>query len=174
MNSRDHTAATAFVHSHRIFQGPGLPPSNAVYDHTTPQDPSFPADYFPGRKGITTFFFKFPTPVSSPSSVSFASDLAKIEYKIRVSIGVAYKGDNRLLMNSINAELVQCQDMENTLDEHIVVGEGGKMYVRGKLIGGRLVTGEKACLELYVKNQTPKKVCRLFIEVLLVTVLINV
>lgn len=158
LNSRDHTAATTFIHSRRVFQGPGLPPSNAVYNHTVPQDPSFPPSYFPGRKGITTFFFKFPTPISSPSSVSFASDLAKIEYKIRASIGVSYKGETRFLTNSVNAELVQCQDMDDTTDEHVVVGENGKVYVRGKLVGGRVIMGEKGCLELHVKNQTSKKV----------------
>ncbi|GJJ08717.1 hypothetical protein Clacol_002936 [Clathrus columnatus] len=157
LNSRDHTATTTFVHSHRLFQGHGLPPSNAVYDHTNPQDPSFPPNYFPGRKGITTFFFKFPTPVSSPSSVSFASDVARIEYKVRVNIGVAYKGDVRLLTNTVDAELVQCQDMEGTVEEHVVIGENGKVYVRGKLVSGRAIVGEKGCLELHVKNQTSKK-----------------
>ena len=29
--SRDHTATSAFIHSRRIFQGPGLPLSIAVY-----------------------------------------------------------------------------------------------------------------------------------------------
>ncbi|KIJ50950.1 hypothetical protein M422DRAFT_158742, partial [Sphaerobolus stellatus SS14] len=30
LNSRDHSATSTFLHSRRLFQGHGLPPSNAV------------------------------------------------------------------------------------------------------------------------------------------------
>lgn len=52
------------------------------------------------------------------------------------------------------------------MQEHVVVGEGGKVYVRGRLLGERLVTGEQACLELQVKNHTSKKVSLLVFHVI--------
>ncbi|KAF8526274.1 hypothetical protein BU17DRAFT_40645 [Hysterangium stoloniferum] len=157
LNSRDHSATSTYIHTRRLFQGPDLPPSNAVHAHPTPGDPSLPPSYFPARRGITTFFFRFPVPLSSPSSISFASGLAKIRYEIRASVGVVYRGEKRLVTSSVDADVVQCEDMEGTVEEHIVVGDNGKMYMRGKILGGRLVTGEQSCLEFQVKNHTPKK-----------------
>lgn len=33
LTSRDHSATSTFLHTRRVFQGPGLPPSNAVQPH---------------------------------------------------------------------------------------------------------------------------------------------
>ena len=33
LTSRDHNATSVFLHSRRVYQGPGVPPSNAVLPH---------------------------------------------------------------------------------------------------------------------------------------------
>jgi len=135
-----------------------LPPSNAVHPHPIPGDTPVPPGYHPARRGKTTFFFKFRTPVSSPSSVSFANGLAKIRYEVRASVGVAFRGEKRLVTNNIEAEVVQCQDMDGAVEEHVAISENGKFYIRGLLLGGRIFAGEVARFELQVKNHTSKKV----------------
>jgi hypothetical protein len=71
---------------------------------------------------------------------------------------VVYRGEKRLVTNMVEADVVQCMDMEGAAEEHVVTAEGGKMYIRGRVMGGRIVTGEQACLELQVRNHTAKKV----------------
>ncbi|KAF8800445.1 hypothetical protein BYT27DRAFT_7199998, partial [Phlegmacium glaucopus] len=34
LSSRDHSATSTFLHSRRLFQGPGLPPSNTIQAYT--------------------------------------------------------------------------------------------------------------------------------------------
>ena len=46
--------------------------------------------------------------------------------------------------------------------EAIVVGENGKLWMQGKLVGNVIVAGDSACLELQVKNHTAKKVHSIF------------
>lgn len=140
-----------------MFQGPGLPPSNAVEPHPIPGE-SFPQGHFPARRGITTFFFRFHLPLSSPSTISFASGLAKIRYEVRASVGVAHRGEKRVVTNVTEADVVQCEDMDGITAEHVVVGENGKMYVQGQIAGGRIISGQQACLELRVRNHSPRKV----------------
>lgn len=159
LNSRDHSASSTFLHTRRLFQGPGLPQSNAVDPHPTPGEPPFPQGYFPARRGITSFFFRFPLPLSSPSSISFASGLAKLRYEVRASVGVAHRGEKRVVTDVAETDVVQCEDMNGIAAEHVVVGENGKMYVQGRIPGGRIVSGQQAYLELHVKNHSLKKVC---------------
>lgn len=42
--------------------------------------------------------------------------------------------------------------------EGVIVGENGKIWIQGKVIGGLVVAGETACVELQVKNHSTKKV----------------
>lgn len=42
--------------------------------------------------------------------------------------------------------------------EATVVGENGKLWMQGKLVGNMIIAGESACLELQVKNHSAKKV----------------
>jgi len=44
------------------------------------------------------------------------------------------------------------------LPEGIVVGEGGKLWMQGRLTAPLLIGGETACLEIQVKNHSNKKV----------------
>ena len=57
-------------------------------------------------------------------------------------------------------EVVESYNRKDERDssENIVVGEGGKFWMQGQLIGGVVVPGEPACILLTVKNHSTKKV----------------
>ncbi|KAJ7730809.1 hypothetical protein B0H16DRAFT_210102 [Mycena metata] len=159
LTSRDHSATSTFLHSRRLFQGPGLPPSNAVQPHPVPGEPLFPAHYHQARRGQSTFLFKFPLPSSSPSSITFGGDLARVRYELRASVGVLWKGEKRLVMERTDVQVVECftEDPTNPEPEGVVVAENGKIWAQGKVVGGVIVAGESACVELQVKNHSTKK-----------------
>ncbi|KAH7341697.1 hypothetical protein B0J17DRAFT_647560 [Rhizoctonia solani] len=154
LNSRDHAATSTFIHTRRVFQGPGLPPSNAVL----PEDEKgrFPPHHFPARRGITTFFFRFPLPLTSPASVDFGSGLAKIRYEVRASASVAWKGEMRLVTDSQEVQVVESA-MQEVESAGTVVGESGKIWVQGKVLGGAVIAGQTCCIELHVKNHSSRK-----------------
>ena len=171
LTSRDHSATSTFLHTHRIFQGPGLPPSNAVLPHPIAGEAPLPAHYHRARRGMTTFLFRFPLPPSSPPSINFGNGLARIRYEVRASIGVAWKDQNRLVTDRCPVDVLQLYPDDDPTSEEgglysdlwpapegLVVGEGGKIWVQGHVLGGILVAGESACVELQVKNHSAKKV----------------
>jgi len=88
--------------------------------------------------------------------------LAKVRYELRASVGVHWKGDKRLIIDKHPIEVVASYPYEETylgkVPESIVVGENGKLWMQGKMVGGVIVAGESACLELQVKNHSNKKV----------------
>lgn len=47
---------------------------------------------------------------------------------------------------------------ERHQSEGIVVSENGKLWVQGKLLGGVVMPGQPACVELTVKNHSAKMV----------------
>ncbi|KAF8963101.1 hypothetical protein BDZ97DRAFT_1821755 [Flammula alnicola] len=161
LTSRDHSATSTFLHSRRLFQGPGLPPSNAVQAHPMPGDPPLPQHYYQARRGHSTFLFRIPIPASSPSSISFGSGLAKVLYELRASVGVYWKNEKRLVVDKRPIDVVEAYPYEETylgkVPEGIVVGENGKLWMQGKMVGSVVVAGESACLELQVKNHSNKK-----------------
>ncbi|KAJ7057948.1 hypothetical protein C8F01DRAFT_1148942 [Mycena amicta] len=159
LTSRDHSAKSTFIHSRRLFQGPGLPPSNAVQPHPTPGEPPLPPQYHQARRGTSTFLFKFPLPATSPSSINFGGDLARVRYELCASVGVAWKGEKRLVVHKIDVPVVEClqDDPEQPEPEGVVVGENGKIWAQAKVVGGVVVAGESACIELQVKNHSSKK-----------------
>ncbi|KAF8149049.1 hypothetical protein B0H34DRAFT_734649 [Crassisporium funariophilum] len=161
LTSRDHSATSTFLHSRRLFQGPGLPPSNAVQAHPMPGDPPLPQHYYQARRGRSTFLFRIPIPASSPSSISFGSGLAKVRYELRSSVGVYWKSEKRLVVDKHGVDVVEAYPFEDTYmsksPEAIVVGENGKLWMQGRMVGHVVVAGESACLELQVKNHSNKK-----------------
>ena len=64
LSSQDHSATSTFLPSRRLFQGPSLPPSNAVFAHITPGDPPLPQK--PGEGNLPFFF-----PYTYPNFISF-------------------------------------------------------------------------------------------------------
>ncbi|KAI0791168.1 hypothetical protein C8Q75DRAFT_756975 [Abortiporus biennis] len=158
LTSRDHSATSTFLHSKRIFQGPGLPPSNAVNTFQEAGDAPLPPNYYPARKGTTSFLFRLPLPPTSPSSINFGSGLANVRYEVRASVGASWKGDRRLVTDRKEVDVVEAYLPEYATEpEAVVVSENGKLWAHGKLVGGVLIAGEPACVELHVKNHSTKK-----------------
>ena len=174
LTSRDHSATSTFLHSRRLFQGPGLPPSNAVQAHPLPGDPPLPPDHHQARRGISTFLFRIPLPASSPPSINFGSDLATIKYELRASVSVFWNGEKRLVTCKKDIKVVENfeEDFGRAEPEAVVVGEHGKIWAQGKVVGGMIVAGESACVELQVKNHSSKKAsfpnrCKTFLLLML-------
>ncbi|GJE85644.1 arrestin-N domain-containing protein [Phanerochaete sordida] len=159
ITSRDHSATQTFLHSRRVFQGPGLPPSNAVHPFPMPDEPVLPMNYHHARRGTTSFLFRFPLPETSPSSINFGSGVAQLRYEVRATVGVAYKGERRLVTDKKAVDVVEMyrDDPSRPEPEGIHVGENGKILMQGKVLGGMLVAGQPACVELLVKNHSTKK-----------------
>ncbi|KAI0750053.1 hypothetical protein C8Q80DRAFT_1269833 [Daedaleopsis nitida] len=159
LTSRDHSATSTFLQSKRLFQGPGLPPSNSVHPFPAPGDPPLPSTYYHARRGMTTFLFQFPLPESSPSSIEFGSGLARLRYEVRASVGVFWKGEKKLVTDKKAIDVVERleEDFNRVEPEGVIVGESGKIWMQGKVIGGFLVAGQPACIELQVKNHSNKK-----------------
>lgn len=159
--SRDHSAAQTFLHSRRVFQGPGLPPCNAVHPYPAPDGPLLPRDYFPARRGITTFLFRLHLPESSPPSINFGSGVARIRYEVRAMVGVIWKGEKQLVISKQEVNVIERYDPRSLLTrpESVVVGENGKIWVKGEIVGEGVFAGEPACVALTVKNHSTKKVC---------------
>lgn len=159
--SRDHSAAQTFLHSRRLFQGPGIPPSNAVHPYPAPSDPILPRDYFPARRGTTAFLFRIPLPESSPPSIDFGSGIARIRYEVRAMVGVLWKEEKQLVTSKKEINIIERYDIRSpsTRPESVVVSENGKIWVKGEIVGEGVFAGEPACVSLTVKNHSVKKVC---------------
>ena len=160
LTSRDHSATQTFLHSRRVFQGPGLPPSNAVHPFPMPDEAALPVNYHHARRGTTAFLFRFPLPETSPSSINFGSGIAQLRYEVRATVGVVYKGERRLVTDKKAVEVVEMylEDPSRPEPEGILVGESGKILMQGKVLGGVLIAGQPVCVELLVKNHSTKKV----------------
>ena len=162
LTSRDHSAASTFLHSRRMFQGPGLPPSNAVEALPKPGDPvQLPQGYWPARRGTTTFLFRFPIPLNAPSSISFGNGLAKVTYRVKATVGVIWKQEKKLVTDLKDVEVVECGLPELAPEGTIAIGDNGKIWMQARLVGGVGVAGHPTCVELSVRNQTAKKVRQL-------------
>lgn len=117
-----------------------------------------PSNYHQARRGQSTFLFKFPLPSSSPSSINFGGDLARVRYELRASAGVCWKGEKRLVTDRAEVQVVECFSEDDQVTERVVVGENGKMWLKGTVIGGVIVAGETGCVRLQAKNTSNKKV----------------
>ncbi|KAF9231131.1 hypothetical protein BU15DRAFT_82801 [Melanogaster broomeanus] len=158
INSRDHSATSTFIHSRRIFQGPGLPPSNAVHSDYVPGAGELPlqADHYAARRGLTTFFFQFPLPSPSPSSINFGP--ASIRYEVRASVSVAWRGDKRLVTDKREVKVVESWDALSAaqLPQAVAIAEGGKIWARATITNGAVVGGETACIDLQLNNNSQR------------------
>ncbi|CAK5269943.1 unnamed protein product [Mycena citricolor] len=162
LTSRDHSATSTFLHSRRLFQGPGLPPSNAVYPTPIPGATPLPPAYHPARRGRSTFLFRIPLPQTSPASLVFGGSLARVRYELRASVGVVWRGERREVVQRRDVDVVEhySEEEEGQAEgdgEAVVVGENGKIWAQGRVVGGVVVAGESACVELQVKNHSNKK-----------------
>ncbi len=82
-------------------------------------------------------------------------------------MGVAWKDQNRLVTDKCPVDVLQrYPDDDDAIlgsdtwpaPEALIVGEGGKIWVQARVLGGMLVAGESACVELQVKNHSARRV----------------
>ncbi|KAG0695129.1 hypothetical protein DFH29DRAFT_956795 [Suillus ampliporus] len=156
ITSRDHSATSTFIHSRRLFQGPGLPPSNAIQSDFIPPpgEPPLPAHHYPARRGLTTFFFRFPLPPSSPASISFGP--AQIRYEIRASVGVAWRGEKRLVTDQQDINVVEYCDhrASSKPPQGFAIADSGNIWAQAFVTNDPIIAGEVACVELQLKNHS--------------------
>lgn len=81
-----------------------------------------------------------------------------MRYQIRASVAVSWKGERRLVTSTKGVAVAQVEEEEYSAAEAVAVGENGKIWIQGRVLGGVLVAGESACVELQVKNHSSKKV----------------
>src|SRR5262249_69013 len=141
LTSRAYSATSTFLHGRRLFQGPGLPPSNAVHPRTYPGDPNLPVDYLQARRGVSTFLFRFPIPSSSPSAINFGNGAARVRYEVRASVSVAWKGEKRLVTDKKEIDVVEIYEdhFDRIHPEGVIIGENGKFWAQARVIGAVLV-----------------------------------
>lgn len=107
------------------------------------------------------FLFRIPIPETSPSSLIFGSGVARVRYELRASVGVVWKGERRLVINNQTLDVVSSFPHELIgvkEPEAVIIGENGKLWMQGNLVGPLIVAGESACIQLQVKNHSNKKV----------------
>lgn len=74
---------------------------------------------------------------------------------------VFWKGEKKVVVASKEVDIVESYadiDFDRAEPEAVAVGENGKIWMQGRLVGGVLVAGESACIELQVKNHSTRKV----------------
>ncbi|KAG9051182.1 hypothetical protein FS837_011297 [Tulasnella sp. UAMH 9824] len=157
LTSRDHASATTFLHTQRFFQGPGLPISNAVLGELPADSPIMPRPYHPARKGQTSFFYQFPIPQHAPSSVDFGHGLAKVRYEVKANVEVFWKGEKRVVTIQRPVKIMECLPLLRNPIPNVILGEGGKIHVQGRMVNLFTILGHSACLELFVQNHSNKK-----------------
>lgn len=94
-----------------------------------------------------------------------------MKYELRGSAGVFWKNERRLVFCRKAVEVVERFVVEEAMEldmhgggmilkvpEAVVVGENGKIWMQGRILGGLVVAGGSACVELQVKNHSTKKV----------------
>lgn len=94
--------------------------------------------------------------------MEFGSGVARIKYELKANVAVAYKGERRVVTDTRHIDVVECPMPErDTTDDPraTAIGDGGKVWAQGKIVGGLLVAGRSACCELHIKNHSIKKVC---------------
>lgn len=80
-------------------------------------------------------------------------------------MGVVWKGERRLVVDNQSLDVVSAFPHELVgvkEPEGVIIGENGKLWMHGRLIGPVIIAGESACIELQVKNHSSKKVHILF------------
>jgi len=129
--------------------------------HPLAGEPPLPAHFYQARKGMTSFLFKLAVPPGSPSSISFGNGLAGVRYEVRATVGACWKGERRLVTAKHEVDVLERydEDFDRIVPEGVVVGDQGKVWIQARVVGGLVVAGESACVELQVKNHSTKKVC---------------
>jgi len=80
---------------------------------------------------------------------------------VHAAVSVSWRGESRFVTDKKEVMVLESYE-EGRFDriepESVVVGEHGKIWVQGRVVGGLVVMGASACIELQVKNHSIKKV----------------
>ena len=143
-----------------MFQGPSLPPSNAVRPRLEHRDSVIPIDYYPARKGVTSFLFKLSLPANAPSSLKFGGNLASVTYLLKAGAEVFWRGERRQVVDLHDIVVVESPPVGQHGEDVgvVIVGEGGKVWSHGKVLERVVIAGQPVTCRLHVKNNSLKKV----------------
>ncbi|KAG0246888.1 hypothetical protein B0O80DRAFT_496573 [Mortierella sp. GBAus27b] len=160
ITSKEFTATQSFLSSQLAFQGPNIPPSNAVYG------PCDENGFWVAKKGKTTFPFAFQLPLDCPSSLVFGQT-ASLRYVVTGLVQVFYHGKEETVLKSKEAFVVEAWDGYNP-DHKLPVrasnstklfwGGSGALVLEAYLSQKLHTAGGNMTVEVKVKNGTSRKV----------------
>ncbi|KAF9332488.1 hypothetical protein BG006_004630 [Podila minutissima] len=160
ITSRELTATQSFLSSRLSFQGPDIPPSNAVLG------PCDEYGFWTAKKGKTTFPFAFQLPLDCPSSLVFGQT-ASLRYVVTGLVQVFYHGRDETILKTKEAFVVEAWDGYNPEYKLPVKGSnstklfwgGGGSLVLDAMLSERLHSaGGNLTVEVKVTNNTSRKV----------------
>ncbi|GAA5881782.1 hypothetical protein JCM16303_006449 [Sporobolomyces ruberrimus] len=138
LRNRDHTATKRILYSRLMFQGPQLPPSNAVVAGSSPSQ----GGYFPALRGRTRFGFSFDLPKDLPSTCSFGAN-AVVRYELRAFVSSLFEGEVDLKSEKKETLVVERWEdwrkgnwstgVEKEADQEARGREGGLVSVRASI-----------------------------------------
>lgn len=136
LRNRDHTATKRILYSRLLFQGSGLPPSNAVAAGSSPSQ----GGYYPALRGRTRFDFSFDLPKDLPSTCSFGAN-AVVRYELRAFASSIFEGDVDLKSEKKEVLVVERWDdwrkgnwstgIEKEAEQALRGREGGLVSIKG-------------------------------------------
>ncbi|ORZ14372.1 hypothetical protein BCR41DRAFT_371201 [Lobosporangium transversale] len=160
ITSKDFTATQSFLSSRLCFQGPNIPPSNAVHG------PCDEDGFWMAKKGKTTFPFAFQLPLDCPSSLVFGQT-ASLRYVVTGLVQVFYHGKDETIMKTKEAFVVEAWDGYNpdyklpvqaSNSTKLFWGGSGSLVLEAKLSEKLHSAGGNLNVEVKVKNNTSRKV----------------
>ncbi|KAG0243299.1 hypothetical protein BGW41_002484 [Actinomortierella wolfii] len=142
------------------YEGPGIPPSNAVYGSGDENG------FFMARKGKTTFPFAFQLPLDCPSSLIFGAT-ASLRYVVTGLVQIFYHGKEEMVAKSKEAFVVEAWDGYNaehrmpvraTNSTKLFWGGAGSLELEAVLPETLHSAGGNLSVEIRVRNNTARKV----------------
>ena len=92
--------------------------------------------------------------------MSFGNDFAEVFYTAKVGVEVFWNRERRFVIDAQQVTVVEAFDEYSaTASYGAAVGDGGKISVQGRIIGGMAISGRPASCEVDVKNSSPRKAC---------------
>lgn len=73
-------------------------------------------------------------------------------------MGISWRNELQLVMDRKEIDIVEGPGEPSSRVERVIVGENGKLWVQGRILNTYVVAGQSACVELFVKNHSSKKV----------------
>ncbi|GJJ70955.1 hypothetical protein EMPS_03305 [Entomortierella parvispora] len=167
ITSKEFTATQSFLSSRLCFQGPKMPPSNAVHGQIDENG------FWVAKKGKTTFPFAFQLPLDCPSSLVFGQT-ASLRYVVTGLVQVFYHGKDETILKTKEAFVVEAWDGYNPdykLPVHasnstkLFWGGGGNLVLEAMLSERLHSAGGNLTVEVKVSNNTSRKVQGIRLEV---------